>query len=281
MLHLELESARCIGDLAESQNLFWLHRRVPLPFLHNPISAIPKLDSSQLSSPVLAYMTMKLTRKEHIVPQMLLKQFAAPDGMLCVYAKGKKSRRSKPESECAERDFFEFELRGEKTNNRYENWLSRIETDATPMLDVIMQRRILSDRDAQIWATFVGSLFGRTRKVRDQNSKSMTQKFREQVENPNFIQDLQLSLLKQGEFHYAEDLKRAVTEIRTAMDASPSFYHVSALPNRVRIIVESLLTRAWHTIEAPEDHCFLISDCPVVTYEVRDGQPYPGAGFGK
>jgi hypothetical protein len=65
------------------------------------------------------------------------------------------------------------------------------------------------------------------------------------------------------------------------MDASPSFYHVSALPNRVRIIVESLLTRAWHTIEAPPDDYFLISDCPVVTYEVRDGQPFPGAGFGK
>jgi hypothetical protein len=109
----------------------------------------------------------------------------------------------------------------------------------------------------------------------------MTQRFREQVEHPDYIRDLQVSLLERGEFHYAEDLRRAVIEIRTAMDASPSFYHVSALPNRVRIIVESLLTRAWHTIEAPPDHYFLISDCPVVTYEVRDGQPYPGAGFGR
>jgi hypothetical protein len=56
---------------------------------------------------------------------------------------------------------------------------------------------------------------------------------------------------------------------------------VSALPNRVRIIIASLLTRAWHTIEGPPGTPFLMSDSPVVTYEVRDGQPFPGTGFGK
>lgn len=226
-------------------------------------------------------MPMKLTRKEHIIPRMLLCQFAARDGMLWVYTRGKAPRRGRPENECVEHDFFEFEVRGKNTKNSYENWLSRIEADAALMLEGIAERRLLSRQDAEIWATFVASLFGRTRKVRAQISESMTQRFREQVEHPDYIRDLQVSLLERGEFHYAEDLRRAVIEIRTAMDASPSFYHVSALPNRVRIIVESLLTRAWHTIEAPPDHYFLISDCPVVTYEVRDGQPYPGAGFGR
>ncbi len=224
---------------------------------------------------------MKLTRKEHIIPRMLLAQFIAPDGRLWVYTKGKPPRLSKPENECVEHDFFEFELRGKKTNNSYEKWLSQIEADAALLLEPIIQRRQISNRDAQVWATFVASLFGRTRKVRTQISEAMTQRFRKQTDDPDFILDLQLSLLQKGELLYADDLKRAVAEIRNAMDASPSFYHVSALPNRVRIIVESLLTRAWHTIEAPPDHYFLISDCPVVTYEVRDGQPFPGAGFGK
>jgi hypothetical protein len=224
---------------------------------------------------------MKLTRKEHIIPRMLLAQFIAPDGRVWVYTKGRPPRPSKPQNECVEHDFFEFELRGKKTNNSYERWLSQIEGDAARLLDVIIQRRQISNRDAQVWATFVASLFGRTRKVRMQISEGMTQRFRKQTDDPNFILDLQLSLLQRGELHYTDDLKRAVTEIRNAMDASPSFYHVSALPNRVRIIVESILTRAWHTIEAPPDHDFLLSDCPVVTYEVRDGQPFPGAGFGK
>lgn len=211
---------------------------------------------------------------------MLLNQFTAPDGALWVYAKGKPPRRSRAENECVERDFFEFELRGKKTNNSYEKWLSRIETDAASCFEAIVQSKTLGQREAQIWATFVASLFGRTRKVRAQISDSMTEKFGRQVDNPDHIRDLQCSLLKRGEFHYAEDLKRAVTEIRAAMDASPSFYHVSALPNRVRIIVESLLTRHWHTIETPANCYFLISDCPVITYEVRNGQLCPGVGFG-
>jgi Protein of unknown function (DUF4238) len=223
---------------------------------------------------------IKQTRKEHIVPQMLLSRFVAPDGRLWVYTKGKPPRPSKPENECVERDFFEFELRGKKTQNGYENWLSQIEGDAVPVLEAIVLRRQISSRDAEVWATFVAALFGRTRKVRAQISEGMAQKFREQTENSNFVRELQYALLQRGELHYAEDLKRAIDERRAEMDASPSYYHVSALPNRVGIIAQSLLTRAWHTIEAPLDHCFLISDCPVVTYEVRDGRPYPGAGFG-
>jgi hypothetical protein len=224
---------------------------------------------------------MKLTRKEHIIPQMLLSQFIATDRKLWVYTKDRPPRPSKAENECVERDFFEFELRGKKTNNQYENWLSRIESDAALMLESIMQHRQLNRQDAEVWATFVASLFGRTRKVKAQISEAMTRKFQQQTDNPDYIRDLQLALLQQGELHYAEDVQRAVTEIRSTMDASPSFYHVSALPNRVRIIVESLLIRAWHTIEAPPKHHFLISDCPVVTYEVKNGQPFPGVGFGK
>ncbi len=226
------------------------------------------------------YTCRMLTRKEHIVSRMLLQQFVAADGMLRVYSKGKPIRRSRPENECVERDFFEFELRGKRTDNRYEKWLSRIEADAKPLLKSVIERRMFSQRDAELWARFVASQFGRTRKVQAHISEMMTQRFREQAQHPDFISNLQVSLLKEGEFHYAEDLKRAVNEIRTAMDASPNYYHVSALPNRVRIIAQPLLTRAWHTIEAPPDHYFLMSDCPVVTYEVRDGRPCPGTGFG-
>lgn len=224
---------------------------------------------------------MPLTRREHIVSRMLLHQFVAPDGALWVYSKGEPPRRSKAENECVERDFFEFEFRGKKTNNSYEKWLSSIEDSAAPLLQAIIERRSLSQRDAEAWARFVATLFGRTRKVRAHISEMMTQRFGEQADHPDFISNLQVSLLKQGEFHYADDLKRAVTEIRAAMDANPSFYHVSALPNRMRIIAQPLLTRAWHTIEAPPDNYFLMSDCPVLTFEVRDGRPYPGAGFAK
>jgi hypothetical protein len=212
---------------------------------------------------------------------MLLKKFVARDGMLRVYKKGKSPRASTPEKECAERDYFEFEYRRIKTNNKYENWLSQIEGNGAAMLDSIIQRRAITHReDAEIWAVFVASLFGRTRKVRAHVSEAMAQKFRQQVDNSDSIRDLQLSLLKQGELHYADDIRRAVTAIYTTMESSPSYFFVSALPNRVRMIAADLMTRDWHTIDAAEGCNFLLSDCPVITYEVRNGKPCPGTGFG-
>ncbi len=225
-------------------------------------------------------MPAKLTRREHIVPRMLLSEFAGADVALWVYAKGATPRRGRPENECVEKDFFEFELRGKKTNNSNENWLSQIEGQGASLLNLIRNRSQFDDQSAFKWAEFVASLFGRTRKVRAQISEGMTERFRDQTENPYFVRDLQYSLLQQGELHYTKDLKAAITEIRNTMDSSPSYCHVSALPNRTQIIVESLMQRAWHTIEAAPGTSFLCSDCPVVTYEVLNGQPHPGSGFG-
>ena len=223
---------------------------------------------------------MKLTKKEHIIPRMLLSQFVATDGKLWVYQRGKPLRASKPENECVESKYFEFEFRGKKTNNRYENWLSQVEGNAAAVLEGIMQRRILSRQEAEIWAAFVAGLFGRTRKVKAQISNAMSQKVRQQIDNPDYVRDLQLALLKHGELHYAEDIQRNLTEIHAAMSADPSYFFVSALPSRVRIIAPDILTRDWHTIAAPEGHSFLISDCPVVTYKVHDGRILTGVGFG-
>jgi hypothetical protein len=222
---------------------------------------------------------MKLTKKEHIVPRMLLSQFVADDGKLRVYEKGKPLRASKPENECVESKYFEFEFRGKKTNNRYENWLSQVEGNAVAILEGIKQRQILTRQEAEIWATFVAALFGRSRKVKTQISNAMSQMGRQQ-NNPDYVRDLQLALLNHGELHYAEDIQRAVTEIHAAMNADPSYFFVSALPNRVRIIAPDILARDWHTIAAPEGHTFLISDCPVATYKVQDGRIFTGAGFG-
>ena len=80
---------------------------------------------------------MKLTKKEHIIPRMLLSQFVAADGKLRVYEKNKLLRVSRPENECVESNYFEFEFRGKKTNNKYENWMSQVEGNAAAILERI------------------------------------------------------------------------------------------------------------------------------------------------
>src|SRR5713101_5471353 len=86
----------------------------------------------------------KLTRRQHIVPRLLLANFADSAGTLWVHTKGKPARASTAENECLERDFYEYELNGRKTSNKYENWLGRIESDASGIL------RLLADRQRQL-----------------------------------------------------------------------------------------------------------------------------------
>jgi len=185
----------------------------------------------------------KLTRRQHIVPRMLLENFIDSNGVLWVYEKNKPPRPGGVVNECVESDFYEYDLNGRRTNNKYENWLSRVEGDAKGVLQLLLGRRQLGKRDATIWATFVSSLFGRTRKVRAQISDAIVRDFKKKSQEPDFVRDLQYELLKKGELHSAEELRKDTEKLRAAMDASPSYYHVSGLPQRTISIAEDLMKK--------------------------------------
>jgi hypothetical protein len=223
----------------------------------------------------------KLTRSEHIVPRMLLANFTDSDGALWVYAKDKPVRPSTPDNECRECDFYEYELNGRKTQNKFENWLAGIEGEAARILPSVSRREMLDPQDCVKWSTFVASLFYRTRKVREQISNAMLPKFREQVQNPDYIRDLQCELLQRGELRYFDDLKKEAEELLAKMEESPSFYHVSALLQQSTSIAQTLLTRKWDVVDAPPGTRFLISDCPVTTMEMNGHLGTPGPGFNK
>lgn len=221
----------------------------------------------------------KPTRREHIVPRLLLANFTDPDDVLWVYTKDKPVRPSIPTNECCERDFYEYELHGRKTNNKYENWLARVEDDANSVLPTLAGREPLGQKEAVIWSSFVASLFVRTRKVRMQISAGMVRKFEQKTKEPDFIRNLQYELLQKGELHYADDLRKRVEETRKAMNESPSYYHVSGLPRHTVSLAEAIMRKMWWTVDAPPGTSFLISDCPVMTSELVGRGVLPGSGF--
>ncbi len=223
----------------------------------------------------------KLTRREHIVPRLLLENFTDPTGKLWVYEKGKPARPSTPINECVEKDFYEYALNGRETNNKYEDWLGRIESDASEVIRALIGRQQLTAREATIWAIFVAALFIRTRKVRKQISENMIREFKKKTEDPAYIRELQYELLQKGELVYADEIKKDVEGLRAAMDASPSFYHVSGLPRHTKSLAEPLMRKDWHLIDAPAGESFVISDCPVTTAELVGNQIAAGSGFAK
>lgn len=114
----------------------------------------------------------KKVRQQHVISDMYLRKFAVA-GELFIYEKDRQIRRipvkkGNPIKECRERDYFEYEVNGQKTDNKIENWLAIIETRAADVYPAILDGSQLNDHQRIVWATFVASLFLRTRKVRDQ-----------------------------------------------------------------------------------------------------------------
>jgi len=109
----------------------------------------------------------------------------------------------------------------------------------------------------------------------------MVQKFREQSQDPEFVRNLQYDLFKEGELVFAEDLKKDIQQLRSNMDSSPSFYHLSGLPHHTASLGAALAAKTWHVLQAASGKFFVISDCPVTTVEILPGGAKPGPGFAK
>ena len=223
----------------------------------------------------------QLVRDQHIVPRWHLERFTDSDGWLWRYKQHKPVKRCRSKGECWARDFYEYDVNGKRTENRYERWLGGIENDAAPVLEALVGRQHLGQWQIAAWASYVASLFFRTQKVRSQFSARMVHKFKEQTQSPDFVLELQYDLFKKGELVVAQDLTRQIERLRGDMETSPSFYHVSALPSHTISLAKVLAAKAWHVLEAPPGKFFLISDCPVTTAEIVAGRANPGPGFGK
>ena len=223
----------------------------------------------------------QLAHDQHIVPQWHLTKFTDVDGTLWCYKRDMPVKKSCPKGECWARDFYEYEVNGKRTENRYERWLAGIEDAAAPVHEALINRQPLSHRETLVWALYVASLFLRTKKVRSQISSAMVQKFREFADSPDFVRDLQLDLFQRGDLVFTDDLKKLVERLRTDMDSSPSYHHLTSLQANTNSLAKALAGKVWHVLETAPEEFFVISDCPVTTFEFASGHYYPGPGFGK
>jgi hypothetical protein len=221
------------------------------------------------------------TSLEHIVPAFHLSNFCGDDGTLYVYERARPVRQSVPRRECAEHQFYEVNIAGERSENAYENWLASIEGDASRIVPLLRDRTPLGRSERVAWSRFVASLFVRTRKWRQQISMTMVSKMREQTVNEQYVRDLQYRLLQKGELHYAADLSEYVEQFQKRYENSPSLYHVTSIARHTDTIANVLLQKNWYTLSATPGKFFVTSDCPVLTVQHRADRWVEGAGFGK
>ena len=222
----------------------------------------------------------RLTRRQHIIPSWYLDSFCDKNGWLYVYEADKEIRRSIADKACTERDFYEFDLAGTKTNNTYEDWLSRIESDAKRAFPAFVEGRKIGNDEAAIWSYFVAFLFWRTRKVRSDISGRMLSKLREETQTEEFLREAQYAAFKAGELYFADELREKIDAFQKKYEQC-HHYHIAGLPRHTRVLAETLAKKTWHTVSAPGGKYFVTSDCPVVTVERKEHSWELGAGFAK
>ena len=59
---------------------------------------------------------------QHFVPQWHLRSFVNGNGWLWRYKRNEPPTQRRPKSECWERDFYEYDVNGHRTDNRCEDW---------------------------------------------------------------------------------------------------------------------------------------------------------------
>jgi len=221
-------------------------------------------------------------RNQHIIARFYLNRFADPEKYAIVYAPGHQPRRKSTKSLCSEQDYFEYIVNGEDTQNRYENWFSKIENAAATVYDKIHEGKGLTKDGEVAWAQFVATMFLRNRKVREQIGPELTRMAEGEIyTGEGRLREMQYELLQQGVLVHAEDLRAKVEQTLREM-RSPAFAHLAGIEENVRMISTNILQKSrWFVLEAVSPSMFITSDCPVMTITLN-GPGFPitlGGGF--
>lgn len=222
-------------------------------------------------------------RDQHIISRFYLNKFADSEKHVQVYAAGRPPRRKSTKGQSWERDYFEYTVNGEATNNRYEDWFQRFETDASAIYPIILAGKPLTAEQEIVWASFIATMFLRSRKVREQFGPELTR----MVEAENYssdenIREMQCELLSRGVFVFADELRERVERTLHEMRA-PAFGQLAGIESSAKMLTKNILEKPrWFVLEAASGCEFVTSDCPVQTWALN-GPKAPltlGSGFG-
>ena len=100
-----------------------------------------------------------------------------------MYAERRDPRRKSTKSQSSGRDYFEYTIDGDGTQNRYEKWFGRIEADAAAIYEALESGSALTPVQDGTWSMFLATLFLASSKVREQIGPELMK----QVESENLF----------------------------------------------------------------------------------------------
>jgi hypothetical protein len=243
---------------------------------------------------------MKKPRHHHYVPRFYLGGFADPDilardkkEVIWVYEKGKDVRRSSPENEAKQRDYYAFVENGFR-NVEMEAWFGDLESVVAPIISNLAQNpRHITDSEKQTLAVFIGTMQMRTpagRYLSDTRTEPLASKLmKEAASDPAkfraFAEENYL-LPKSNEEFDLEEIRQGILSGRGDEIATREDMKLLSIIEIGKMVAEVLLNMSWQTICSGERESFLISDDPVIAHVIdqrsnklhlRMGVATPGA----
>jgi Protein of unknown function (DUF4238) len=243
---------------------------------------------------------MKKPRHHHYVPRFYLGGFADADilardkkEVIWVYEKGKDVRRSSPENEAKQRDYYAF-VENDSRRVEVEEWFGGLEAIVAPIISNLAQNpRHITDSERQILAVFIGTMQMRTpsgRYLSDMRTEPLAaQLIKEAASDPArfraFAEENRLLTEGTGEFDL-EEIRHGILSGRSDEIAAREDTKLFSIIEIGKMVAEVLLNMSWQTICSGERDSFLISDDPVIAHVIdqrsnklhlRMGVATPGA----
>lgn len=206
---------------------------------------------------------MARTKKQHYVPQFLLRRFCEPSRRVPkLWALDKKTqaiRLSSVRDVAHENQFYEY-IKGDGTRVELEDLLSNIDSIGADIIAKILgENSIRLTAEEGVWLTyFVACQISRTPMIRND------------MENLR-----QMIIHKWGPDVCVKGDDRPVGDYGPEDAKRSSLMHMQTVPEFAKI----LQTKVWTIEEAPKGHSFIIGDNPVTRHNMIDQWPRGNLGL--
>lgn len=239
---------------------------------------------------------MKQPRHHHYVPQCYLRGFVDPTilasdnrEVLWVYEKSKEIRKSSPQNEAKQRDYYAFQEGGAR-NAAIEYWFAKLEAEVAPILAAVIQNaRELTDSEKLVLSLFIGTMQTRTpagrflaeSRIDPFAAKTMRRAANDPEGFRAFVQENDLA--PQGDPSFPlEQLRQEILAGRCEELTTRDDFKLASIVEVGKMIGEILRNRAWQVLVSDAGQPFLTSDDPVLCFKIhgRDGRVHARIGVG-
>lgn len=232
-------------------------------------------------------------RLHHYIPRFYLERFADPQStqsekkaILWVYERGREIRKSTPEKEARQRDFYAFKDAGERQQD-IENALATIESMVAPVLEKVADSDYFpEEEDRGVVATFIALMFTRVPSHREFTNREfgrfMTGWLQEDARNEEKF-DTEYAKFQQEMGPpdlTAEEMRRFILDGDYEIEQKSAAFDLNLMMKASADIAPVIYGYGWQIWHAERGELFLTSDNPVVTSLPGPGWMKFGLGFG-